>query len=137
MSHKRTTIRNAVVTMLTGSTTAGSNVYANRMTRNWTSELPAILIYMLDETNVPRDVRSNQYIRTLQLLIEIRTQATTNVDTDIDDIALEVEDLIKADQSLTGNALAAILTSTEVTLDSESELETGVAVLTYEVKYIL
>lgn len=136
MANNRKNIRDAVVTMLSGNTAAGTNVYANRETRLWQSELPAILVYTRDESAESRDLSGRQSIRTLDLVIEIKAEANDTIDDDLDDLATEVEDIISADRSLTGTAIAAVYKGTTLALDSDSEIEKGVATITYETKYI-
>ncbi len=136
MSHSRKLIRDQVVSILSGQTDAGTNVYANRQTSLWETELPAILVYTKQETAESRDNSGSQYIRTLHLLVEIKAEATSLVDDALDEIALDVEGLFAANRSLNGTALSSELKSTDITLDSGSEKQTGVAILTYEIKSI-
>lgn len=135
MAHKRQSIRDALVTILSDGM-PGVNVYANRQTSLWKAELPAVLVYTLDEAAEPRDVRSTQFIRSLQVIVEIKVAANANSDTVMDNYAEQVETLIRADQSISGNALAAIYKSTETRLDSESQDDIATGTLTFECKYI-
>jgi hypothetical protein len=134
MSHTRQDIRDAVVTLLSGATSAGTNVYANRETRAWESELPALFIYTKEETADPRDLSGRQSIRTLQLVVECKVVATENVDDDLDTLIDEVEDLLNTANIV--NVLSVLYKNTEITLDSESETEKGVGIINYELKYI-
>lgn len=137
MSHTRQNIRDALVTIIqNGNTAAGSNVYPNRETLLWESELPAVLVYTKEETADPRSLSGSQSIRTLEMVIEAKVMATENVDDDIDDLCAEIEDLLSANPSLSGNALSCIYKSTNIDLDSSSENQKGTAILTYQVKYI-
>jgi minor tail protein U len=136
MAHQRSSIRDAVESLLMDETDAGENVYANRETRLWRTELPSICIYTKDESANGRDLSSRQSIRTLQLIIEIKVKATSGTDDALDDICDQVEEIIKDNNDLSGTSLATQYISTEITLDAESEEESGVAILTYQVKYI-
>lgn len=136
MANSRKAIRDALVTMLSGETEAGTNVYANRETGLWQSELPAILVYTEQESAEPRDLSSRKYIRTLQLRVELKAEANSTVDDDLDDLAEEVEDIIDADQSITGTVLSTVLTNTELSVDADGEKEIGVCILNFECKYI-
>ena len=136
MSQSRKNIRDAVVTLLSGATAAGTNVYANRETSLWETELPAILVYTKEETAEPRSISYKQSIRTLDLIVEIKALATEIVDNQLEDIAEDVETVMIANQSLSGSALSVEYISTSISLDSDSETEKGVAALTFKVKYI-
>lgn len=136
MPQTRKSIRDAVVALLDGNTSAGNNVYANRETTLWESELPAILVYTADESAEPRDASGRTYIRTLDLNIQIKAEANDTVDDDLDALATEVEDIISNDRSLSGTAISSVYKSTEISLDAESETEKGVATLSYEIKYV-
>ena len=137
MAHNRKLIRHAVKDLLIDNTSAGPNVYPNRETNLWESELPAILIYTKDEPEAqPRAVNSQQYIRKLTLFIEIKTLATETVDDDLDDLAEEVESIIRANPNLNSTATSVQYKGTEIILDATSETEKGVAILTFEVQYI-
>lgn len=136
MANSRADIRSALQSMLSGATSAGTNVYSNRRTALWESELPAILIYSNQESATPESQRVLRYIRTLELLIEVRVQATTAVDDDVDDLLGEIEDLIYADPSIGGTVLKAIQTNTEFRVDSDADQDIGVGVLTFECQYI-
>lgn len=136
MPQSRKYIRDAVVALLSGNTVAGTNVFGNRETSLWETELPAILVYTKDETANPRSLNSKQSIRTLDLVVEIKALATESVDNTLDAIAEVVETLLLADQSLTGTSISIEYQSTSISLDTDSETEKGVAALTFQVKYI-
>lgn len=137
MSHQRKTIRDAAVDLLIDAdTAAGENVFPNRETSLWESELPAVLVFVKDETAEPLDLAGTRSIRTLQLVIECKVKATPSVDDDLDTLCDEVEDALAANLNLSGTALTSIYKSTETFIDAGSETEKGVATLTYEIKYI-
>jgi hypothetical protein len=141
MSHKRTEIRNALVALLTGTaptyaTDCDDRIYANRSVNLAQSKLPAIRIFDESESAVPLDQNGSRFIRTLNTRIEIIVQGTSGIDTDLDDIAKQVEDLISANRSISGHATAAIYTSTELQFDSSGQNPIGLAVLNYQIKYL-
>jgi hypothetical protein len=142
MAHKREQIRKAVLAMLSTQaiddsypTNAGENVFANRVAPLWQTELPAILIYVNNETAVTRAINSRQSIRSLTLAIEARAEANSELDDALDDLATQIENIITADRSLTGTALGAVLTDTEISLEA-GEKDIGKLVLTFQVQYI-
>lgn len=137
MSHKRTDIREAVKTMLlAGATVAGENVYSNRVSAFWKSELPSISIFTTEEEATPRDLKNQTYVRTMQLRLEVHAEATEDLDTLLDEAAVEIEDILNADQGLTGTALGSKLTSTSIELAGDASTPVGVLSLNYEIKYI-
>lgn len=136
MANNRKAIRDALVAMLSGETEAGTNVYANRSTSLWQSELPAIMVYTEAESAEPRDLSSRRYIRTLQLRVELKAEANATVDDTLDDLATEVEEIIDEDQSITGTVLSTLLTNTELSVDADGEKEIGICTLNFECKYI-
>lgn len=136
MANNRSNIRLAIKNVLLDETDAGSNVYTNRETKLWESELPAILIYTAQEPAIPESLSSQRYVRTLELRIEVKVKGTTDVDDSIDEVLGQIEDLIHANPSLNGVVSATILTNTEISLDSDAQEEIGVGVLSYECKYI-
>jgi hypothetical protein len=125
-----------VKTLLIGQTSAGDSVFINRESRMWKSELPAIIIFATTEAAQPRALNSKQYLRTLDLLIKIKVSPSDSVDSELDDIAGSVEDLLSADQSLGGTVITSELQNTEITIESDGERDVGVAVLTFTAKYI-
>ncbi len=136
MANNRPAIRSALKAMLSGNTGAGTNVYSHRQTRLWESELPAILIYSNQEPAQPESLRSTRSIRNLELTIEVRLEASANVDDEVDVLLGEIEVLIVANQSLSGTVLSTTLSNTEIRIDSEGQNDIGVGVLTYECKYV-
>lgn len=136
MANNRVAIRAAIKTMLSGNTSAGTNVYTNRETRLWESELPAILLQTETEPVVPEALNSRRYYRTLELHIKIKAEGTTSVDDTLDALVAEVETIMDANPGLSGSAITSQQTNTTVTLNSDGEKDVGEATLTYEVKYI-
>jgi len=136
MANNRAAIRTALKTILSGATTAGTNVYSHRETALWKSELPAILIYSNEESTVPESLRATRYVRTLQLTVEARVEATSNVDNTLDALLAEIETIIVANPSITATVLSTVQTNTEIRVESDGEKDIGVGVLTFECKYI-
>ena len=136
MSHIRTTLRAALVQLLKDADTdAGDNVYPNRQTATWTSELPAIFVFTKDEQANQRALNSSQSIRALQLIFELRVFANDTTDDDLDTLAKQVEDVI-AVADISGTLGRPIYKTTTVELDSNGETQSGVLQLTFEIQYI-
>jgi len=135
-SNKRTEIRDAVKELLDGETEAGSNVYVNRETSLWQSELPAILIYTNQESSVPNSINLKRYIRTLELKIEVKVEESEAVDEEIDALLAEIEEIVSENISLSGTVLSTKQISTEIEFDTSGEKPLGVGTLTFECQYI-
>lgn len=105
MTHPRQTIRDNVVTAVTGLTLTGSNVFASRVYPVESGALPALLIYTNNESseyitiNPPRTVQ-----RILRLNIEIYVASNTGYDGTLDDICEDIEDALYTDLTRGGIA---------------------------------
>lgn len=137
MGNKRPEIRDALKTLLiNASTAAGNNVFTNRENGQWKAELPLIIIHTSQEAARPESLKGRRYIRTLELTVTTKIKATDSTDDELDDFVAAVEDEIVSNPSLSGTVLSTILTSTQIIIDSESEYDIGVGILTYECQYI-
>lgn len=139
MSHKRTDIRNALKDLLTGSsptyaTSAGANVYTNRVYNHSKIKLPTINIFEESESANTRDANTRLYSRTLTMKIEVRVEANEDWDEALDDILLQIEDLIAANRQLGGKVSASKYTGTEFQFEPGEKM-IGLGTLTYELIY--
>ncbi len=137
MSHRRTQIRDAVAALiLAGSTSAGSRVFNSQLTPLWDTEFPAISVYARDEESSPLGISPTPLLRKLKITIEIRAQNNSDLDEELDDVALEVENLMIANPSIGGLVRALGLINTELSSEPQGEKAIGVSRLTYEVHYV-
>ena len=136
MAHIRKAIREHVVTTITSLSTTGSNVYETRYFPLQTGNLPALIVYTLDETVEDYTLGQNTrtQFRALNLIIEAHCRGTANIDDTLDTIAEEVEEAMVTDISRGGNAKDTKLVSTEVDFDTASQ-KTGLMRLTYLINY--
>ncbi len=136
MAHIRKTIREHVITTITGLSTTGSNVYETRYFPLQTGNLPALIVYTLDETVEDYTLGQNTrtQFRALNLIIEAHCRGTANIDDTLDTIAEEVEEAMVTDISRGGNAKDTKLVSTEVEFETASQ-KTGLMRLTYLISY--
>src|SRR5947209_4166802 len=95
MSHKRTLIRQAAVTKLSGATAAGTRVYSNVSLPLDELELPAINLYTLSESSEEFNVGPPRLRRNLKLACEITAEANSSLDDTLDSIAYAVEQLLQ------------------------------------------
>lgn len=96
--HLRKLIREAAKTQLSGIT--GVTLYESRVYPF--SQLPAIAIYTETERVEIDESSMGRQQRILAVIIEIRAQASEDVDDELDRLAAEVEQAIAADQTLSG-----------------------------------
>jgi hypothetical protein len=116
---KRSEIKNALQTMLLGNTEAGLNVYKSRfLPLDKEDDLPAICIYITKENVSVYD--SVKYKKTAELIVECICSGSS-ADADIDSLSNEVEDLIRQDETLTGNVDSIELISGEGGFDENSK----------------
>jgi hypothetical protein len=135
MTHKRTDIRSAVVTLLTNATSVGANVFKNRSVPLWDIPLPCILVYGKQEQAEALSHLPTPTVRKLELAIDIRAEATQTLDDTLDNLAAEVEAVMNANESLSGNVQSLNLQSTEIDIGTVNEKPVGAVRLTYEVIY--
>ena len=136
MKHARTQIRNAVTALLKGNTTAGDNVFEARVYPLNDPKLPALLIYTKQETVGEQSMsRPRTQQRELFVTVEAYVKARSNVDEDTDTLALEIEQLIAADPSLSGLVKDTALDTTETQFSDDGERPIAVAMLTFSVLY--
>ena len=136
MAHVRKAIREHVVTMITSLSTTGSNVYETRYFPLQTGNLPALIVYTLDETVEDYTLGQNTrtQFRALNLIIEAHCRGTANIDDTLDTIAEEVEEAMVTDITRGGHAKDTKLVATEVDFDTASQ-KTGLMRLTYLISY--
>lgn len=136
--HQRQAIRDAVITLLSGNTTVADNVTKNIVKPLLEETLPWIVVYSTTEdveeiNRSPRDIK-----RTLQLAIEIHVTSTNNdtLQDTLDDIALEVENIMAVDHTLTDTCDDHILQNVEIEYRGEAAQPIAMCRMTYAVQYI-
>ena len=136
MAHIRKSIREHVVTTVTSLSTTGSNVYETRYFPLQTGNLPALIVYTLDETVEDYTIGQNTrtQFRALNLIIEAHCRGTANIDDTLDTIAEEVEEAMVTDITRGGHAKDTKLVATDVEFDTASQ-KTGLMRLTYLISY--
>lgn len=136
MSHARTIIRQAVIALLKGNTSAGNNVFEARVYPIDDPKLPALLVYTKLETLGEQSMsRPRTQQRELRLSIEVYVKARGKVDEDTDALALEIEQLIAADVTLGGLVKDMVLDTTETQFSDDGERPVAVAVMNYAILY--
>lgn len=134
MAHARTQVRNALLAQLTGLPTTGSRVGFSVYPE---PELPALRVFSGPE-GVPeaRQSMGQRYFRQLTLLIEVRVEAVSAlIQGALDDICVEVESAVEADDTLGGLVKCLVYQGTVPGYEDGGSLPVGIAVLTYQAEY--
>ena len=138
MAHVRQTIRERIVTDITGLTTTGSKVFDTRIYPLTSAELPALIVYARDEDIEYEDLKPNRtQRRDLSIVIEAHAKATSNLEDTFDTIAKEVEEAISGDLTMNGNAKDVRLDSIDTDFNSDGQSKAGVMTITYIISYFL
>ena len=104
MAHVRQSIRDNVVTTLTGLTTTGANVFASRVYPLATGKLPGLCVYTNDENIEASTIQPPRVqLRTLTLTVEIYARGSTADDV-VDTACVEIEEALYTDRTRGGNA---------------------------------
>lgn len=133
MAHQRKTIRDQVITYLTGLTTTGSNVFNSRVYPNEQSKLPLLNVYTLSESSELDAI--GRLLRSVDLVVEGFASANSSIENTLDTISKEVEEALAVDSTFNGTCKNHFISSTEVTLANEGSLPIGVVRMVFTVQY--
>ena len=90
-NHLRRQIRERVVTMLTGISTTGSNVFQSDVYPLENADLPALCIYTQDEEIVVGAVGDPRVCHSIMtLIVDSCAQTSSNLNEQLDQIGIEV-----------------------------------------------
>lgn len=135
-NHVRQQIREALATVVTGLVTTGAHVYQSRVVQLESSELPALLIATNSESIDVLDFVNNPSLeRTLTINVTAVAKAVSNLDDTLDTIIKEVEVAVSTSNTLGGLVKDVVLTGIEIEMNSDAEMPTGQAVLTFNANY--
>lgn len=136
MAHVRKQIRDAIVTAVTGLTTTGSNVFRSRVFPIETTKLPALCVYTKSEAVDFDTLTINRSImRNLEVMIEAYVSGTSNYDDDLDTIAVEVEEALSADVTLSGISKDLQVTAFEADFVGDGEQTVAIGRFTVAAVY--
>ncbi len=135
MSTKRKQIRQYLAQVLKGKTAAGDNVFDSRARKLFESEMPAILVYTSDEKISVFNASPRELQRVLSVKIEVAAQGGDELDDTLDDIAEQIESVMREEQTLNDYASDVVLTQAQTEISAEGEQSSGGCVLTYDVTY--
>lgn len=136
MSHVRKSIRDNIVTTLTGLTTTGSNVYRSRVYPLAANKLPGLTVYTKsEEIDYATNVRPRTLLRQLNVIIEAYVQALSDYDSQIDAIAVEIEEALYTDLTRGGFAKDTKVTAFEAEYSGDGDIPVASATFTVQVLY--
>ncbi len=136
MAHKRTLIRTAIVTAVTGLATTGSHVFVDPVTQIEASNLPCLVVQTGGEEVAGETSPFNRlYQRRMDVQIDGIARAAGGVDAVLDQIALEVEAAINADVTLGGVCLDTRLTGVQIHRE-HGDQTIGRLSLDYQINYV-
>lgn len=123
MAHQRQTIREAIVTRLTGLATSGSRVYASRLKPLLDTELPAILVSTGGEA-----LDGATYLKTglpvhrpLEIRVDLVAKAVSGFENTVDQMLAEVE--VALFDSPAHNTLAGLVHSIQLASILDPEMD--------------
>ena len=132
MPHARETIRDKVVTAVTGLATTGANVSSSRVYAFGT--LPWINVFTLNEV-IEEVTSGGTSTRQLSVMVEARDKTAADIDDNIDDICAEVETAVHADRTLGSTVENIQISATEIEIESGAEQLVAVAKMEFIVDY--
>jgi hypothetical protein len=133
--HPRQVLRQAVVDLLKRSNTAaGESVFPSREVPWRSVELPGIAVYSLEESS-DRQHTEGELVRHVVLAIHAVVRLNELVDDALDELALQIEKAMAADQTLGGIAVSSFLSGTDISVDESTARPVGAIRLAYDVRY--
>ena len=118
--------------MITGLTTTGTRVFQSRVYP--TDTFPCLSVYTLRESSEQSSIGHN-VDRTLELVVEGRAKANSDLDDTLDTIADEVETALFATPDLGVGIKYLALSDTEIELTDDLEKPAGIVRLSFNVMY--
>jgi hypothetical protein len=137
MAHIRKSIRDNVVTTLTGLTTTGANVFQTRVYPLASNKLPGLAIYTRSESSdystitMPRNI-----IRTMTVSVEAYVKGVTGTDDSLDTIASEIEAALYSDVTRGGLAKDTRVVSFEADFSGDPDQPVGTATINVDIDYV-
>jgi hypothetical protein len=134
--HVRNQIRDAVVALLTGLPETGSRVYKARVYPLHQVQLPGLLVFTKEEDS-QRLNQNGDLVRDLVILVQAYVRATAAMDDDIDQIAVECEEALESDPTLSGLVKNyAGIGATRISTGVQNEMPYGVGEFEFLYTYV-
>lgn len=133
--HLHKQIRSAVVTRLTGLTTSGSRVYANRLQPLPDAMSPTLLVTLDEETATQATFHANPiYERELRLSVAAIYKATSALDDTLDLMSKEVETALAAGITVGSRVLDVFYTGMSFD-DEQSDKPVGIKRMSFSIQF--
>lgn len=136
MPHVRQSIRDDIISTVTGLAATGARVYKSRVYPMDADKLPGLCVYTKDESSTVTTMGPNRTIsRTLTIVIEAYVKALTGYDDSLDAIALQVETALMTDRTRDGLAKDTQITSFQADFSGQGEQPVATGIITVDVVY--
>ena len=154
MSGQRKKIREAIKALLVNKTPSADRVWTNRPNplslrpgqKSTREQLPAILIYTKVEDAEVFNEAPREYLRTVEVIVEVAAAMNDTIDDTLDEYAEQIEDIILEDDSLGQDpqypndprervAAETRIIRTNLVIADGGEIPIGAAIITFEVDY--
>lgn len=136
--HKRNEIKNAFKEILLGKTSVGDKVFLNRALRTTDEDLPCVIIYTGQESLTKINEQPRQYLRNLNVIVEIQEyeRHLKVIDDQLENLTKEVEKEILLSNKLTEIANDFDLIDVDFLVErGENERIYGAVRLSFNVEY--
>lgn len=133
-AHARKQLRDAAALALTGLATTGGNVFSGRKLTLRDGDLPGLVLTTPAEESEPMQM-GNVQRRTLLLQVRGVVKTSDDVETQLDQIAAEVEAVL-GDNTLGDLCKTTELSSTQLEPDDPLDQSTGAVTLSYRLVYL-
>lgn len=129
MSHIRQQLREIVAATVTGLATTGTNVFQSRVYPMEEDVLPCLLVYTTGDEVIDESIGS-LIGRRMQVVIEGKTKAATNLDDTLDAISEQVEVSLGAPVVIAGQSTLLDYEGCEISME-ESDRPAGIITMRY------
>jgi len=132
--NSRNAIRQKVIQLLRAAV-PDIKIDAHRFIPLEADEYPHVGVYALEESAEIYNVAPRKYERTLSLAVQVTVVAGDNAETEVDEIAAEIEDVMNRDDTLDGSVANCVYTGASLAHGENGENSVVVARLTYDLNY--
>ena len=142
MAHVRQQIRDAAVTLLTGLTETGSNVFSSRDTTSYPlaeAELPALIVDAVDERSIEVGFAglASPVLCECDLRVRVLTKSVSGYADMIDDIAVDVQTALANAGQVGGIAIVRYVGTDGPAVDASTDRPVAQAELSFTMRYML
>lgn len=139
MGNNRKAIRNAIKELMIAAPELSylSEIFTSRRANvSQLQHLPCVTIFTPNETASKRSVNCKDYIRQLDVNLEVRVDASNNVDDVLDDIMKDIENVITSNLDFKGTVLSTELVESVTEVGHDGNKPIALGILTYRSTYI-